>query len=144
MIEEEFQPGQEELRRHDVEIERDAEGAEGHVGVVLLEHGEQAGGERGHEQDGAEIAREGVAFAAVAAEVDEVVPDEEEAGADGDAARGDGEEREIGVHFEPFEGRGDEQVVGDGPGEEPRETGARFLAAFGRRDIGEVFHPAVL
>lgn len=119
-----------------------AEEAEGMVGVVPFEHGEEAGGEGGHEEDGAEVAGEGVAFAGVAAEIDGVVPDEKEGGADGDAAGGDGEQGEAGVGAQPFEGEEDEEVVQDGAADEPRESGARLLAAFGRREVGEVFHRA--
>ena len=106
----------------------------------MLEKGEQAGGERGHEQDGAKITREGVALAAIAAEIDEVVPEEKETRADTDAARGNRHERQVGMRLQPFKGQADEQIIHPRTGDEPNKAGADFLAALGRVAIGEVFH----
>jgi len=147
VIEEELQPAEKKLGGDDVQIEREVAEAQGMMKVVMLQEPERGGGEKPHDADGQDIAREGVALADVGAEIDEVIPDEEERGAHGHAARGHRPQGQLRVGVQPLEGDGDEEVIDAGPGDEPEEAHTHGLAAgcgigvggFGRqRKMGQV------
>src|SRR4051794_5929487 len=88
-----------------------------------------------------EIARQRLAFSCMGAEVDEVIPQEEERGAYRHAASRDLPGGQRCVNLQPFERRRDEQVVHPGSGHEPEEAHAQRLA---RLDVvfgSDLLHP---
>lgn len=140
VIEKEFQASEEKLGGDDIEIDRKMPEAHAEVKVMALQQREQPRRKHPHESHGSDVARQGIPFSAVGAEIDEVVPDEKERAAHGQAARRRAPGRQRGMGLQPLEGDRDEQVIDPRSRHEPKEARAQRLPVSRGLDFGIFCH----
>jgi len=140
VVEQEFEAPEDELGGHDVEVDRVLAQRKHKPEVEMLQQSQGGRRERPHQADRGEVPRQGVALAAIGAEVDEVVPANEEEGAQAEAAGRDRQDGQAGVCFQPFERGRDEQVIHQRAGQKPADAGVELLLRLGAGGRWMGFH----